>query len=187
VAASRSNARNRLPWLDQPRFKSRRCRKMFGPNSPPERWGMRCPPVHQRAVGIGRQRESALVGNIAFADCGWCYGPCRQCAILLLCRHGARQVEQVAGSRLHELQQRAIRELIFVTLRHRIEQRRAKIGRCQRHPEATDQTCVVHRQPGRPAVLPGGQEWASRSAGRCRNSGRQANRVNSAPLRADCT
>ena len=27
-------------------------------------------PVHRRAIGIGRQRETALVGNIAFADWG---------------------------------------------------------------------------------------------------------------------
>src|SRR5690242_881228 len=46
-------------------------------------------PVCQRAIGIGRQRESALVGNIAFADCGWCYGPGRQRAILLRCSRGS--------------------------------------------------------------------------------------------------
>lgn len=62
-------------------------------------------PVRQHTIGIGRQRESALVGNIAFADGGWCYGPGRQCAILLLCPRGARQVEQVGSSRLRELQQ----------------------------------------------------------------------------------
>ena len=38
-------------------------------------------PVYQRAIGIGRQRETALVGNIALADRGWRYGPGRQCAI----------------------------------------------------------------------------------------------------------
>ncbi len=61
-------------------------------------------PVHQRAVGVGRQWESALVGDIAFGNCGWCHGPGRHCSVLLIRSHGARQVEQVGGAGLQELQ-----------------------------------------------------------------------------------
>jgi hypothetical protein len=75
------------------------------------------PPVRQRAVGIGRQRKSALVGKIALADCGWCYGPGGQCAILLLCPHelqladrgehrGHMPMRQAAADLGHALQPR---------------------------------------------------------------------------------
>ena len=76
--------------------------------------GYEMPSVHQHAIGIGRRRESALTRNVAFADCGGCYGPGRQRAVFLLRPHGARQVEQVSGARLNEFQQRAIRELPWV-------------------------------------------------------------------------
>src|SRR6266567_4085093 len=164
MAASRSSARNRLPSWDQPRFRDRSWRKMFGPNSPPDRFGIRC--LYQPgAAWIGSKRKAALVGDVALANGSVRNGPGRHGAILLSCTHGTGKIEEVGRPRLRELHQRAVRAHALVTLCDRLKQYVADLGGGQRHGEIPHQAYVFHRQSGHRLVLPAATgRWPSRAS-----------------------
>ena len=69
AAASRSRARNRLPSCDQPRFKDLSWRKMFGPNSPPDRFGIRCPLSTEGCQAGTADAQFAALGRGLMLSC----------------------------------------------------------------------------------------------------------------------
>ena len=164
MAASRSSARNRLPSWDQPRFRDRSWRKMFGPNSPPDRFGIRCPLSTEGLPGSAASGKAALVGDVALANSSGRNGPGRHSAILLSSTRGTGKVEEVGRPRLHELHQRAVRAYALVTFCDRLKQYVANLGGDQRHGEISHQAFVFHRQSGHRLVLPAATgRWPSRS------------------------
>ena len=154
MAASRSSARNRLPSWDQPRFRDRSWRKMFGSNSPPDRFGIRCPLSTEGLPGSAASGKAALVGDVALANSSGRNGPGRHSAILLSSTRGTGKVEEVGRPRLHELHQRAVRAYALVTFCDRLKQYVANLGGDQRHGEISHQAFVFHRQSGHRLVLP---------------------------------
>ena len=104
-AAARSSARYRFPCSDHPRLSALPCRKMFGPNLPPDRCRIKCPRStgNPRSTAIGKPRCKKHLGD----GRPWGNRPRRHCPVLLRQTFRAGEIEPAHCAGLFELVQGA--------------------------------------------------------------------------------